>query len=210
MIAEQAAGVRMGIAENPLFGDVEGAELGGGEFEAILEFRMIEDGVDEKSQVVKQAGQIGFFKVGVADFAGQGLGDKSAAEGVAPERVGVEHPLVFGDGLVHAQAEKEGTYPLDAEDHDGSAGGFDRAASEEGRICHAKTMRGNGSVTGNEFHDLFDLDVVHGQTHHPEQRLKDGGSGGDRMELGDSGFELNARSVVHGLPPATAPAVGFQ
>ena len=200
----------MRVAENLLFGDVEGAELSGGKFEAVLKFRVIEDGVDEKSEVVKQACEIGFFGIGVADFARQGLGDQSAAERVAPERVRVEHPLVLRDGLVHAQAEKEGAYPLDAKGHDGATGGLDHAASEEGRICDAEAVGGDGSVTGDKFHDFFDLDVVGRQTHHPEQRLKDGGSGGDRMDLGNSGLELNTRSVVHGLPPAGVPGEGFQ
>jgi len=102
-----------------------------------------------------------------------------------PERIRLNHPLIFGDNSIHAQTEQHGPYSLEAESHDRGAHGFGLATSEERRICQAKDLRRDRPVVRNQLHHFFDFDFLRRQSQDVEQRHQDCRSGGNRVELLD-------------------------
>jgi len=173
MFAKHLPCLAMRKTENLLFDDMKGHLLLGGLAEAFSKFLGIENGVHEKAQVVQQSSQVSFFRLRILDFLCHPLRDQSAAERMPPERVRLNHPLIFGDNSINTQTEQHGAYSLQAKSHDRGTHGFALAPSVEGRIGQAQALHRDRPIVRDQLNHFFQFDFLGRQSSWSKARKPD-------------------------------------
>ena len=173
---EQVSGDLMRNAELFQFDIAQGPLGFGGDFEDLGEFARHEQHVDEDSEVVDEAGEIGALGLRIVEFAGEIAGNKSAGQGVLPEGSGIPLAVPGGRDLHEAAGSDDVTQAVDAEREGGGAQGADSLAqSEQRRVGHVEDLGTQSAIVGNQLDGLLQIDVVGVAIELIENREQDGG-----------------------------------